>query len=79
MTKIRGIEITEDWTQAKTGQITAHMRVKRWYMPFFIAKWLHRYGLPLRYWPLMYWRYYIIRGEYRPRCVNVSIKSLRRR
>lgn len=64
MAKIRGIKITEDWTQAaKTGQIIAHVRIKRWYMPVFIAKSLRRYGLPLRYWPIIYWRHYTGYGK----------------
>ncbi len=66
MAKLRGIEIKTDWKPNEAGKIMAHIRVKKWYMPFFIAKWLHRYGLPLRYWPVIYWRYYVIRGEYRP-------------
>jgi hypothetical protein len=56
---LQGIEITTTYTRDEGWM--GHVRIKRWYMPFFIAKNLYRHGLPLRYWPLMYWRYYTSR------------------
>ncbi len=59
MAKMRGFDITSDWKWNEQGQITLQVRVKRWYMPLFILKGLHGYHVPLRYWPVVFWKYYV--------------------
>jgi hypothetical protein len=59
---MRGFDIKSDWKPNGKGQIMLQVRVKRWYMPLLILKGLRSYRVPLRYFPLVFWRYYIKQG-----------------
>ncbi len=59
MVKLRGFDITTDWKPQASGEIMMHVRIKRWYMPLFIVRVLRNTHVPLRYWFLVFWRYYV--------------------
>jgi hypothetical protein len=62
MANMRGFDITMDWKPNADGQVMAHIRVKRWYVPFLLLRGLRQCHFPLRYWPLAFWRYYTKHG-----------------
>ena len=61
MAKMRGYDIKTDWRRNEQGEITMHIRIKRWYFPILAFKHLRKSGIPRRYWPLFYWQYYVQR------------------
>jgi hypothetical protein len=58
----RGFHVTMDPTPTPEGTLMVHLRVKRWYMPIFLAKAMRDCGISLRYYPLVVWRHYTGRG-----------------
>lgn len=57
---LEGVEIRQaaDQSEAPVGQLMVQVRIKRWYMPALIIRGLRETAIPLRYWPLFFWRYY---------------------
>lgn len=57
--KPRGMIITGPIIQ--DGKLLAHVRIAKWYIPVLMLKGLKQSSIPRRYWPLLYWQYYVER------------------
>ena len=52
------IGVAKDQSKATRGQFMMEVTIKRWYLPLFIGKGLRQAGVPLYFWPYLFYRIY---------------------
>ena len=52
------IGVAQDQSKATAGQVMMEVTIRQWYMPLFISKGLRQAGVPLYFWPYLFYRIY---------------------